>query len=264
MEDTRLAYGGAYTNTFTIWDFNNDEARTYWIDCLKQTRETTGLDGYLFDSFYNLGFMPVSYRDGKPRTMWRKLLEAFKELQEADIHFLIESFGPFGQPQHGHPSSYNFATIFAAYRVGLGNDYNTVPTGAPLKAVTPKSAAGVYYALAHMAFGGVPLFEDGTRIDAVWTAAHKQALADYHAVLPHLHRRYLQEDGLGVVWHDAVGKTATLFNFANRSIALPGTVIDVTANHTLPTGNRYDLEASHTYTISTTDLPTQVTDGAGS
>ncbi len=248
MEDTRLAYGGAYTNTFMIWDFNNDEARNYWIECLKQTRQTTGLDGYLFDSFYNLGFMPVSYRDGKPRTMWRKLLEAFWELQKADVHFLIESFGPFGQPQHGHPSSYNFETIFAAYRVGLGNDYTTVPTGAGLKDVTPKSAAGVYYALAHMAFGGIPLFENGKRIDQVWTAEHKQALADYHAALPHLHRREIQEDGLGVLWRDQTGKRSTLFNFKARTLSLPGKVTDLTTGRALPKAKRYELEASHTYT----------------
>lgn len=250
MEDTRLAYGGAYTNTFMIWDFNHDEARRYWIDCLKQTRQTTGLNGYLFDSFYNLGFMPVSYRDGKPRTMWRKLLEAFRELQKADVHFLIESFGPFGQPQHGHPSSYNFETIFAAYRVGLGNDYSTVPTGAALKDVTPKSAAGVYYALAHMAFGGVPLFENGKRIDQVWTTEHKLALADYHAALPHLYRREIQEDGLGVLWRDQTGKRQTLFNFKARTLLLPGKVMDLTTGRKLPKADSYELEASHTYTIT--------------
>ncbi len=250
MEDTRLAYGGAYTNTFTIWDFNNDEARNYWIDSLKKTRETTGLGGYLFDSFYNLGFMPVSYRDGKPRTMWRKLLEAFKSLQDADIHFLIESFGPFGQPQHGHPSSYNFATIFVAYRVGLGNDSSTVPTGAALKDVTPKSAAGVYYALAHMAFTGMRLFDDGKRIDQVWTVEHIQALADYHATLPYLHRRVIQEDGLGVLWHDKSGQRQTLFNFKSRKLSLPGEVFDITANRKLPKAEHYELEASHTYTIT--------------
>jgi len=249
MEDTRLAYGGAYTNTFTIWDFNNDVARQYWIDSLKKIREETGLNGYLFDSFYNLGFMPVSYRDGKPRTMWRKLLEAFKTLQDADVHFLIESFGPFGQPQHGHPSSYNFSTVFAAYRVGLGNDSSTVPTGMALKDVTPKSAAGVYYALAHMAFVGIPLFEGGRRIDQVWTAEHKQALSDYLTVLPHLHRRILQEDGLGVIWQDATGESSTLFNFKPRSLTLTGQVTDVTNGGVLPSADGYYLEACHTYRI---------------
>ena len=247
MEDVRQAYGGSYTNTFAIWDFNNDEARQYWIDSLKKIRKTTGLNGYLFDSFYNLGFMPVTYRDGKPRTMWRKLLEAMKVLQKADIHFLIESFGPFGQPQHGHPSSYNFSTIFAGYRVGLGNDSSTVPCGAKLKDVTPKSAAGVYYALAHMAFGGIPLFLDGKRIDQVWTAEHKQALADYHAVLPNLHRRVLMEDGLGVLWRDRTGKKHTMFNFKRRALPLQGKIFDITAGKPLPPAKSYELQACHTY-----------------
>jgi hypothetical protein len=58
MEDTRLKYGGAYTNVFNILDFSVDDARNYWVNCLKKTRAESGLNGYLFDSFYNLGFMP--------------------------------------------------------------------------------------------------------------------------------------------------------------------------------------------------------------
>ncbi len=257
LEDTRQKYGGAYAGCMSILDMGEEEARDYFVKAHIKIRKKTGLSWYLFDSFYNLGFMPVSYQNMQPRTMWRGLLQAFKQLQDAGVHFSIESFGPFGCPQHGHPSSYNFSTIFACYRVGLGNDYTTVPTGTALKDVTPKSAAGVYYALSHMAYRGMPLFEDGKRIDQVWTAEHKQALADYHAMLPDMHRRYLQEDGLSVIWHDEKGKKATVFNFKKRSVSLTGEVFDVTAKRKLPKAERYELEASHTYTIIGGKLPTE-------
>jgi hypothetical protein len=250
LEDCRQKYGGAYAGVMSVLDMGVKDARDYFVNSHIEIKKQTGLNWYLFDSFYNLGFMPVSYRGMQPRTMWRGLLQAFKQLQDAGVHFTIESFGPFGCPQHGHPSSYNFATIFACYRVGLGNDYSTVPTGAALKDITPKSAAGVYYALAHMAFGGMPLFEDGKRIDQVWTAEHKQALADYHAALPHLHRREIQENGLGVLWHDKTGKRQTLFNFKARALPLPGKVTDLTTGRKLPKSGSYELEACHTYTIA--------------
>jgi hypothetical protein len=50
-----------------------EAARQYWVGCLKKIKAATGLDAYLFDSFYNLGFMPVSYRTGHPTTQWRGL-----------------------------------------------------------------------------------------------------------------------------------------------------------------------------------------------
>jgi len=250
LEDTRQKYGGAYAGVMSVLDMGVKEARDYFVKSHIEIKKLTGLNWYLFDSFYNLGFMPISYRGMKPRTMWRGLLLAFKQLQDAGVHFTIESFGPFGSPAHGHPSSYNFSTIFTCYRVGIGNDYTTVPTAAPLKDLTPKSASGVYYALAHMAFSGAALFEDGKRIDQVWTPAHRQALADFHAVLPRLHRRILQKDGLSVLWRDKTGKKATLFNFESRLAALPGKVVDITTGKPLPRAAQYRLEASHTYTFT--------------
>lgn len=249
LEDARQKYGGSYAGCMSVLDMSSKEARDYFVKSHIKIKKQTGLNWYLFDSFYNLGFMPVSYRNMKPRTMWRGLLLAFKQLQDAGVHFTIESFGPFGCPQHGHPSSYNFSAIFACYRVGMGNDYSTVPTGAALKDVTPRSAAGVYFALAHMAYGGMPIFEDGKRIDQIWTAEHKQALADYHVALPNLHRREIQEDGLGVLWRDKTGKRSTLFNFKARTMSLPGKVVDITTGKPLPHASQYAVETCHTYTF---------------
>jgi len=255
LEDTRQKYGGAYASVFSTLDMGVKGARDYLVSSHLKIKEETGLDAFFWDSFYNIGFMAITYRDCKPRTMWKGLLQAFKELRDGGLTMAIESFGPWGQVCHGHPSSFDIPNIFVCYKVGVGNDYSTVPTDHPLKNVAPTDPAGVYYSLAHMAGCHTPLFENGKRIDEWWTKAHIQALADYHAALPHMKRRILQEDGKSVIWHDAAGKRATLFNFTARDVKLAGKVFDVSANQPLAPANSYRLEANHTYTVTGTKIP---------
>jgi len=256
LEDTRLKFGGAYAGVMSVLDLACPEARDYFVKSHIKIKRQTGLDAFFFDSFYNLGFMPINYANCKPRTMWRGLLRAFREMQAAGLSMSTESFGPWGAVIHGHPSSYDVPNIFACYKVGVGDDYTTVPTGHPLKDVSPKDAPGIYYTLAHMAGCHMPLhFPDGKRIDEVWRDTHKRALADYHAALPRLKRRYLQEDGRSVIWHDAEGKKATIFNFTERAVALPGKVRCLTTGQALPRSAAYELLPSHTYIVTGSTSP---------
>jgi len=257
MEDTRTKYGGAYMSVFSILDFKVEAARRYWIDCLKKIKAETGLDGYLFDSFYNLGFMPVSYRGGRPTTQWRELVQAFKELQDAGIYFMIESFGPFGSPQHGCPAAYaEPQNLFALYKVTGGIGYTTIPTG---NVQAQDGNLGLMYRFfAHMASPSFGLWENGERIDRRWTPAHKQCLADYNANRGFMYKRFMQEDGRGVLWHDKPGKRATFWNFEARSVKLPGKVHDLTAGKDLPRAKSYKLKACHTYAITGAKLPVEV------
>ncbi len=258
LEDTRQKYGGAYAGCMSILDFACDEARRYFVDSHIKVKAESKLAGYLFDSFYNLGFMPISYRDGRPRTMWRQLLTTFKELQDAGIHFLIESFGPFGQPQHGCPRSYSLDRCWVVYKIGLGNDYTTVPGGPTYDDPRAADAAALYYTLAHMTCPPLHLFKDGQRIDQRWTAEHRRILAEYNDNRTQMHRRHLQEDDQAVLWHNRAGDRATLWNFANREGSLPGQVVDLTTSQPLPPARRYHLLASHTYAIAATPLPTAI------
>jgi hypothetical protein len=125
-----------------------------------------------------------------------------------------------------------------------------------LQDTVPDEAAALYYTLAHMTNPAIPLFHNGKRIDELWGPAHRQAMADYKACHPAMSRRYLQEDGRAVLWHDRDGTRATLWNFVERRLALPGTVTDVTAGAALPAADAYALQAQHTYTIAGCQLPT--------
>ena len=258
MEDTRLRYGGAYASAFAILNFGKEQPRKYWVKCLKKNRQETGIAGYLFDSFYNLGFMPVDYSDCTPTTMWRGTLKGMKELQDADVHFRIESFGAFGEVQHGCPASYNVENLFACYKVNLGTGYTTIPTGQekPRADVWP---VDLYYTiLAHMAKPHHELFLNGKRLDELFTDGHVKALADYNNNYQFMHKRILQKDGKCVVWHDAAGKRATIWNIKTRTVALPGKVADLTTGQDLRRSRTYRLEACHTYAVTGTKLPATV------
>jgi len=101
-------------------------------------------------------------------------------------------------------------------------------------------------------------FPDGRRIDDVWGAEHRRALADYHAAMSGMNRRYMQNDGKAVVWHDYAGKRATVFNFAQRRLSLPGRVKNITTGQTLPAASSYDLEANQTYVVTGSELPREL------
>jgi hypothetical protein len=97
----------------------------------------------------------------------------------------------------------------------------------------------------------LPLFFGNQRIDAVFGAGHRRALADYNANRRRMSRRFLQEDGRSVLWHDDAGRRATLWNFTTRRLALPGWVTDLTTGEKLSkTAGVCPLEAGHTYAIA--------------
>lgn len=255
LDDTRLKYGGAYAGVMSVLDLKNEGARRYFIDAHIRIKEETGLAGYLYDSFYNLGFMPISFRNGNVTTMWKECVQAVKELQDAGVHFLIESFGPFGQPQHGCPKSYSIDRCWVVYKVGLGNDYTTITSGPTYEDPRAGEAAALYYILAHMTCPPIPLFKDGKRIDELWTDAHRRALNDYQNSRESMKTRYLQEDDLSVIWHNESGSRATIWNFADRHVSLPGEVTDLTLGQKMEIADKYELKASHTYGVEGENLP---------
>ncbi|MCX7935124.1 MAG: hypothetical protein N3A66_07695, partial [Planctomycetota bacterium] len=146
--------------------------------------------------------------------------------------------------------------IHLCYEVGMGNDYTTVPVpGVNMKGNFSHHPAFIYWQLAHKSPCHLPLFIDKKRIDEVYGPEHRRVLREYHEFLPLMHRRYLQEDGLGVVWHDRRQKRALLWNFAARQRNLPGLVTDLSTGQRLGRSRKYRLEPLHTYAIEAADLP---------
>ena len=57
----------------------------------------------------------------------------------------------------------------------------------------------LYRFFAHMASPSFGLFQNGVRLDRIWTERHKRVLADYNANHPQMAKRFLQEDGKSVL-----------------------------------------------------------------
>ncbi len=260
LEDCRLKYGGAYAGCMSVLDFSVPDALNYFVESHLKIAEETGLTALFFDSFYNLGFMPVSYRNCSPHTMWKGCLSMVKSIQDAGINMEIESFGPFGKPCHGHPSSYNMDTIFICYRVGLGNDYTTVPTNNPIVVQKDLSMAADFYGLAHKAglASSTAMFNaDKVRIDQRWSKEQVNMLKVYHDNLSSMNVRYLQQDGLAVVWHDIERTKAIIWNFADRQVNLPGAVTNLSTDEKL-SGGTFALKANNIYLVTDAELPTVI------
>ena len=258
LPDTRSPYCGAYIPEGCGFDLTVEPARKYWTDCHKLIKDQTGLKSYLWDSFYNSAFMPVSYANCTPHTVWRGVLAALKDLQDYGLHFMIESFGPFGEVQHGCPASYGPDNLFACYKILLGTGYTTIPSGQDKPRADVWPAPDYHRILGHMSRTDNHLYTGGRRIDTIFTDAHKRALADYNDNRVHMVKRYLQEDEKAVVWHDGHGKRATIWNFANRNVKLPGKLHDLTESAALPKAPSYRLKAGHTYALTGAKLPTEI------
>jgi hypothetical protein len=191
LPDTRTPYAGAYLPEFVQLDLRVEAARRYWTGCLRRIKRETGLKAYLWDSFYNGGFMPISYAGGVPRTVWQGTLAALGTLQAAGIHLMLESFGPFGEVQHGCPKSYGLDTLFACYKILLGTGYTTIPDGETQPVAAPYPVPD-YHALP--AYG----LHDGMRnpirpefvVDIGSTIDAKEAMLACHA-----HLGFAMQDG---------------------------------------------------------------------
>lgn len=249
LEDTRQKYGGAYAGCMSVLDFNNPEVARYFIDSHNNVKAETGLDAWWFDSFYNLAFMPVNYRDGQPRTMWRALLKVISELQHAGHHFMIETFGPFGEVLAGSHADYGHAdNLFACYKMTVNPGYTVIPS-ADIEEKYDE-AESLYRFLAHMASPQLNLYQQGKRIDTLWSDAHIRALSDFTRSRALMHRRYLLPDGQAVIWGDEADQVTTIWVFKTRSIQFSERIYNVSQQTEVSSSDENQLLAYHTYRIN--------------
>jgi hypothetical protein len=198
-------------------------------DALIRAFRATGIRRFLYDSFYNFGFMPVSYYTPdpgdpgnphkgtlRPHTQWRALLEIMAAWQKAGIEMVIESLGPWGQGQHGVQGHYERrGSEPLAYQCSVCGGYSVIPAPGVSAAAASESSRIYYRFLANKAPPALSLFALGRqRVDHAGNAAAlRRANLDYRAALPFLCNRTVLPDNAGVLWADRKGRTRILFAF---------------------------------------------------
>lgn len=268
MADGRHYYGSGYNGIFgmdlssTFGPMFRDAA----IDACKQT----GVSGYLYDSFYNFAWMPINFFTPDPNkptnqhsgtlrahTMWRQLAEIMASWQKAGVHMLIESLGPWGQPQHGVMGNYRLAGCALAYQCAVNIGYSTIPTP---DSNTGKVVLGEEYyfrMLANKAPSTLNLwFKDANgerqRIDKGANPLLRSVNIAYRQVLPRMHTRTILHDDAGVKWQDKAGNSSVLFSYtaAKFPFAIGSKYHDLTNGESGVINDTMTTEPWHVYEIT--------------
>lgn len=268
LADGRHWYGSGY-DCIRGMDLTSPFGDMFEAAVLQAHRET-GVAGFLYDSFYNFGWMPVNFHTPDPadpanvhkgalraHTQWRRLCRMMAAWQKAGLHMLIESLGPWGQPQHGVQGAYHRDGCEAlAYQCAVSIGYSVIP--APGSAVRAEAGPEFYYRLlACKAPNTLNLWVNGTdgkrvRLDRAASPLIRQGNLDYRKVLPLMHTRTILPGGAGVLWTPAKGAKRVLFSYRKQSFpAAPGTrCLDCTTGARGTAGTKgIQAEAYHTYVL---------------
>ncbi len=253
--DGRHFYGSGYDAIYGM-----DLASPFgpmFRDAIRRGFLATGISGFLYDSYYNFAWMPINFHTPDPEqptnphagtlkahTMWRQLAEIMAFWQQAGIHMLIESLGPWGQPQHGVQGNYTLAGGALAYQCAVNTGYSVIPT--------PETSAGkvkvgpefYFRLLAHKAPSTLNLWHnDGSganrRLDQLADPLLRAGNLAYRVILPRLHTRTILHGDAGVLWQDRRGRTSALFSFAAGRVPVSGAA----AYRDLMTGRRGAIDA---------------------
>lgn len=207
------------------------------------TCKRTGLAGFLWDSFSNLGWWQIDFSKGDMRPQIDRMAQLWADLTNAGLYIQPEAVVSF--------TSHSGCGLFAGNVYAddlLGYSYNTViglhyqgPGDA--KAVDQcdeiitghKPLSILFHAIAHRR---VPPLDFGRGSTKNWVpervAQIKELIRAYKAVRGSMVRRTVLHGDAGVIWDD--GSDQGIF-FAFRAVKVPGAITDVTTQATHADGS---------------------------
>lgn len=185
----------------------------------------TGLAGFLWDSFSNLGWWQVDYSQGTMRPQFDKMAALYAALANAGLYLTPEGQVTFSNASmlgmHGGNVyegdllgySYNSATPLQWGEYHGVNSYDT-------KFLTGEAPLDLLFqCIAHKR---VPMLSLHLVPRAQWNAeaarAIRQLFAEYKRVRPRMQKRTVLDGGAGVLWENEDGQPL-LFSFVRQTFA---------------------------------------------
>ncbi len=196
----------------------------------------TGLNGFLWDSYCNLGWWQVDYSDESMRPQFDKMGEFYAELVREGLYIQPEALVAFSSHSccglHG-------GDVYAGDQLGFSYDtmisfWNTETSFADMLR-GKASTETLFRCLAHRRAPSVEYKDFGAREE--WSpsavAAIKELFAMYRAARGEMHKRTVLEDDMGVLWSDPSGRPAILWSF--REQPAPSLATDIISGQSAAT-----------------------------
>lgn len=211
------------------WALNlNTGITDYLIEKITTLCKETGLKGFLWDSFSNLGWWHVDYSDGTMRPQFTQMARLYAALANQGLYLMPEALTSFS----AHSCLGMFGTNpYAGDQLGYSYELCT-----HLPAREHPDKPGHYYHLEYYMFTGeepvdllfhcvankrlpnmelqkVPVAERKPEV----AAAFKELFTSYRSIREHMDKRTILKDNKGVLWTNADGSMKYLFSFQDQS-----------------------------------------------
>lgn len=234
MESGRHPWTG-YPNS--CWTLNlNSPVYKYLRDCILGVCERTGLNGFLWDSYSNLGWWQVDYSDGSMKPQFDRMAGLYAEMVRRGLYVQPEAIVAFSSHSccglHGG-NVYVGDLLGYSYDTTISLHHTEYEDAAILRGQAPVEE--LFRCLAHrrapaMSFHNVPRSE--------WNAAAAAAMKDYFAMYKAarggMKRRTVLPDGAGVLWEGSDG-SRWLWSFKEQTWS-GGAATDVLTGETPAAG----------------------------
>lgn len=192
----------------SCWTLNlNSPVYAYLRECVLGVCERTGLDGYLWDSYSNLGWWQVDYSDGSMRPQFDRMAALYAEMARRGLYVKPEGIAAFSSHNciglHGG-DIYTGDLLGYSYDTGISLARTAYECGKLLRGEAP--AEMLFRCLAHRRAPSLELQRvprEQWQPEAV--AAIKTFVAMYKSARHVMKRRTVLKDDAGVLWEGDAG-----------------------------------------------------------
>lgn len=196
--------------------------------------QRTGLRGFLWDSFSNLGWWQVDYATGSMKPQYAAMADLYAQWVGAGLYLMPEALCAFsshsclglhgGDPYDGDNLGYSYESNIHLPSIPGGNPYDGFMDCEILKGRAPIDS--LFRCLAHKRVPNLSLSRvPPDQRDPRAVAAVRELFTVYKAVREHMHQRTVLKQGRGVRWISRDGCHEHLFVF--RPCPAPAGAIDV-------------------------------------
>lgn len=196
------------------WTLNlNAPVFDYVKDCILETCRNTGLAGFLWDSFSNLGWWQIDYSDGSMRPQYDKMAELYKIWSNEGLYLMPEALVAFSN--HSCLCLLNGSFVDGDLEAFYYNTAIALPhtLDGSQQAIDKEILRGnqpidkLFHAFANKWSPNNELWQvPREEWDAENAAAIKRLYQTYKAVRDNMYKRTLLQDELGVDWEGPNGE----------------------------------------------------------